>query len=93
MAKNLGEGVSTVLNAEGYAFDKVVFQKGKPPFDAELNLAQELQEIITQRSTAHLPSGWLSYRPYYTSNTLQNSFYTQNPTGAKPEVALVNGWP
>ena len=93
MAKNLGDGVSTTYEGRGYAFDKVVFQQGKPVLDTELNLAQELQEILTQKSTAHLPSGWLSYRPYYTSTELDNSFYTQDPDGAKPEVALVNGWP
>jgi len=93
MAKNLGEGVSTTYEGQGYAFDKVVFQKDIPILDSELNLAQELQEILTQKSTAHLPSGWLSYRPNYCSADLQNSFYTQDPAGAKPEVALVNGWP
>lgn len=93
MAKNLGSGVSTVYDGEGYAYDKVVFQQGKPPLDAELNLAQELQEIMGRRSTSHLPSGWMSYRPYYCSENIQNGFYTQDPTGAKPEVALVNGWP
>jgi len=93
MAKNLGEDVSSVYEGLGYNFDKVVFQEGKPILDSELNLAQELQEILNQKSTGHLPSGWLSYRPYYTSPTLKNSFYTQSPTGSKPEVALVNGWP
>jgi len=93
MAKNLGSGVSTTYEGMGYAYNKVVFQQGKPILDAELNLAQELQEILTQRSTAHLPSGWMSYRPYYCSASIENGFYTQDPEGAKPEVALVNGWP
>ena len=93
MAKNLGEGVSASYDGLGYAFDKVVFQQGKPILDGELNLAQELQEILTQRSTAHLPSGWLSRRPYHTDSNLTNAFYTQDPEGSKPEVALVNGWP
>ena len=93
MAKNLGSGVSTVYEGEGYAYDKVVYQQGKPPLDAENNLAQELQEILSRKSTSHLSSGWLSYRPYYCSNEISNGFYTQDPTGAKPEMALVNGWP
>lgn len=93
MAKNLGDNVSSVLEGLGYNYDKVVFQQGKPFLDSEINIAQELQEILTQKSTAHLPSGWLSFRHYYTSNTLTSSFYTQDPEGAKPEVALVNGWP
>lgn len=95
MSNNLGNGVSFSYDAEGYNFDKVVFQKGLPPLDGELNLAQELQEIQTRKSTSHLPSGWVSFREYFTSNSdeLQNAFYTQDPDGAIPEVALVNGWP
>jgi photosystem II stability/assembly factor-like uncharacterized protein len=93
MAINHGENISTSYEGLGYAFDKVVFQEGKPVLDHELNTAQELQEILTQKSTAHLPSGWLSSRPIFTSNDLENSFYTQDPSGAKPEVAMVNGWP
>ena len=93
MAINHGENISTSYEGLGYAFDKVVFQDGKPTLDHELNTAQELQEIITRKSTANLPSGWLSYRPVYTSSDLDNSFYTQDPNGAKPEVAMVNGWP
>jgi len=93
MATNNEENTSTSLEGLGYAFDKVVFQKGKPPLDTELNSAQEFQEINTRKSTAHIPSGWLSYRQIYTSNDLENSFYTQDPEGAKPEVAMVNGWP
>ena len=30
MARNLGQDVSTTYDGLGYAFDKVVFQKGKP---------------------------------------------------------------
>jgi photosystem II stability/assembly factor-like uncharacterized protein len=93
MALNLGPDVSNVYESLGYNFDKVVFQKGKPILDSELNLLQDIQETLTQQSTAHLPSGWLSYRPIYTSSTLSEAFYTQDPEGSKPEVALVNGWP
>ena len=93
MAINQGKDISTSYEGLGYAYDKVVFQKGKIALDSELNTAQELQEILTQKSTAHLPSGWLSYRQVFTSNDLENSFYSQDPEGAKPEVAMVNGWP
>lgn len=88
-----GNQISTSYDGLGYAFDKVIFQAGKPPLDVEMNLSQELQEILTQKSTAHMSSGWMSYRPPYTSSELVSAFYTQDPTGAKPEVALVNGWP
>jgi hypothetical protein len=33
MAENLGSGVSYVNDPTGYAYDTVVFQKGKPPLD------------------------------------------------------------
>lgn len=93
MAINSGDNVSTSYEGLDYSFDKVSFQAGKAPLSRELNLSQEYQEILTRKSTAHLPSGWLSYRPIYTSSDLGNSFYTQDPDGSKPEVALVNGWP
>jgi photosystem II stability/assembly factor-like uncharacterized protein len=95
MATDLGTGVSTVYDNEGYNYDLVVFQKGKPPLDSELNLAQELQNLIAKRNLRSLPSGWLSHYELYADRSLgtkyPNKFYTQNPNGAKPEFALVNG--
>jgi len=93
MAINHGEDISTSYEGLGYAFDKVVFQEGKPVLDSELNSSQEFQEILTRKSTAHIPSGWLSYRSPFASSSLENKFYSQDPDGAKPEVAMVNGWP
>lgn len=93
MAQNVEKNVASIYDNLVYNYDKVRFLQGNPPLAEELNLAQGLQEILTQKSTAHLPSGWLSFRPFYTSTDLQNSFYTQRPEGSKPEVALVNGWP
>jgi photosystem II stability/assembly factor-like uncharacterized protein len=91
MANNLGTGVSYVYDEEGYNYDTVVFQKGKPPLDSELNLSQDLINGLRGKQTISLPSGWVSYYPLYTNMALENGFYTQNPTGAKPEYALVNG--
>jgi len=93
MATNLGDDVFSVYDGLSYAYDKVFFQPGKPPLAAELNDAQQFVELLSQKSTGHLPSGWLTSRSHYTSSELVNKFYTQNPKGAKPEVALVNGWP
>lgn len=93
MVKKLGENTPTQLDGRGYAFDKVIFNEGNPPLDSELNLAQELNSVMTQKATADLPSGWLSFSPPHTSKEYVNSFMTQNPEGANPEVALVNGWP
>lgn len=93
MAQNVERNDVSIYDNLEYNFDKVKFVEGSPYLADEFNLLQELQEIISQKSTAHFPSGWLSFRPYYTSNSLQNSFYSQDPSGSKPEVALVNGWP
>jgi photosystem II stability/assembly factor-like uncharacterized protein len=90
-AENLGSGVSYVFDPAGFNYDEVVFQKGKPPLDSELNLMQELQNAIAQKGLSNLPSGWISLYPFYTDKKLSNQFYTQNPTGALPELALVNG--
>jgi photosystem II stability/assembly factor-like uncharacterized protein len=91
MSENLGTGVSYVNEAEGYNYDTVVFQKGVPPLDSELNLVQQLKNISDQRQVSFLPSGWLTMRPFYTNSALVNKFYTQNPSGALPEFAMVNG--
>jgi len=93
MAQNVQKESTSIYEALQYAFDKVVFKGGNPPLSSELNSLQEYLELITQKSTASMPSGWLSYRPFYTSKDLSNSFYTQDPSEPKPEVALVNGWP
>ena len=92
MSHNLGTEVSVTYEAAGYNYDTVVYQKEKPPLDSELNVSQELLSILRQRNTLNLPSGWLTKYPFYTSNTLTNSFYTQDPAQALPEYALVNGW-
>ena len=91
MADNLGTGVSYVDQVNGYAYDTVVFQKGKPPLDTELNAIQQVQNLLNQRGRYNLPSGWLSFKPYYLNPQLLNSFYTQDPSTAVPEYALVNG--
>ena len=91
MSDNLGTGVSYVDQVNGYNYDTVVFQKGKPPLDTELNAVQQIQNLLAQRGRSNFPSGWLTIKPYYLSSQLQNSFYTQDPSTATPEYALVNG--
>jgi photosystem II stability/assembly factor-like uncharacterized protein len=93
MAENLGTGVSYVSDVEGYAYDTVVFQKGKPPLDTELNLIQDIRRELSGRQLNTLPSGWITLKPFKTSPLLQNQFYTQDPSTAIPEFALVNGMP
>lgn len=91
MAENLGTGVSFVDESIGYNYDKVVFQKQKPPLDTELNLAQEIQNELAKRHVKGSPSGWLNLKPFYTSSLLDNEFYTQDPNIATPEYAIING--
>lgn len=88
---NLGPDVSYVYEDQGYNYDTVVFQKGKPPLDSELNLVQQIQGIINKRQASFLPSGWISMYPIHTDRALANKFYTQNTTNPKPEIANVNG--
>jgi photosystem II stability/assembly factor-like uncharacterized protein len=91
MADNYGTGVSFVDQVTGYNYDTVVFQKGKPPLDTELNAVQQIRNLLDQREHSTLPSGWLTLKPFYTSSLLSNSFYTQDPSAPTPEYALVNG--
>ena len=92
MAINLGTGVSKVVEDSGYSYDMVVFQKGKPILDTELNLVQQLQNGIDQKKLAYMASGWLTCYPFKTDIVgLINRFYTQDPVNPKPELALVNG--
>lgn len=92
MAENLGQGVSYVAESQDYNYDMVVFQEQKPPLDTELNLAQELARQAGQRRLDSFPSGWLTLREFYTNSSLENEFWTQNPTSSPiPEYALVNG--
>src|SRR5512137_2744254 len=91
MAENFGTGVSFVDDPQNYNYDTVVFQKGKPILDTEVNLVQQIQNDLARRRLASFPSGWLSFKPFYTSSLLKNQFYTQNPSTAVPEYALVNG--
>jgi photosystem II stability/assembly factor-like uncharacterized protein len=91
MANDLGTGVSYVYDDQGYNYDMLVYQKGKPPLDSELNLSQELSNELRSRQMMAWPSGWISYYPVHIDRSLSNSFYTQNPVGAKPEFAVVNG--
>ena len=60
MAENLGTGVSYVNEDAGYNYDLVVFQEHKPPLDSELNLAQEIKRLASQRNLNSLPSAFAS---------------------------------
>ena len=108
MAKDLGTGVSRTLDAANRQFQGVVFQKGKPPLDAEVNLQDDLHaQNLRQAMQGMMPSGFFldPTRPYHDfqfDESWSNYFALGNPktatgvhegTRAAPVVwANVNGW-
>jgi hypothetical protein len=100
MAEKLGTGVSRTLSALSRNFGQVVWQKGKPPLDSELNLMSQIdlermQEFV--RSQVH--SGFFldptqASLDYNTHKNWSNFFSIgQDTTEEKPFLwATVNGW-
>lgn len=84
---NYGVTVSRTLQPGQRSFDTLVWQQGKPPLDAELNL---LFDIITDKFqkfvNAQLQSGFINFNSFNFNATWSNKF--QLPES----VANVNGW-
>ena len=101
MAQNFGTGVSRVLDPAQTNIVQVIWQKGRPPLDSELNLMQQLSDewrrIHVLRGT---PSGWLgnvtnSRESFLTDASWSNWFrFGRQRTGAQGAIewAVVNGW-
>ena len=101
MANNYGAGVSRVLNPDGTEYVEVIWQQGKPPMDAELNLLQELGVNFTRKALLRgTPSGWYgndtnASEVYSTNSTWSNWFqFGKQRAGEQKAVvwAAVNGW-
>jgi len=101
MANNYGAGVSRVLSPDGTEYVEVIWQQGKPPMDAELNLLQELGINYTRKAVVRgMPSGWYgnetnSSAVYTTNSKWSNWFqFGKQRTGEQKAVvwAAVNGW-
>lgn len=101
MSTNYGTGVSRTLTPEQRQFLAAVFQKGKPPLDAELNLGQQLQfEALSQYIRTIMPSGWFldptkSRGDFLTDKSWSNFFMLGNPAAGESSPvmwAVVNGW-
>ena len=100
MSEKLGNGVSRTLSALGRNFSQVIWQKGKPPLDSELNLmsqieSEKLQELM--RSQVH--SGFfldpaLAPTDFITKPSWSNFFALgEENTEEKNFIwASVNGW-
>lgn len=101
MTDNFGTGISRVLDPQQTQMTQVIWQKNKPPLDAELNLLQQLstdwRKTLTLRGT---PSGWVGNgindsSAFVTNPTWSNWFrFGQQRTGEKQSIqwAVVNGW-
>ena len=59
MALDFGSGVTRTLSPQERAFAAVIWQKGKPPLDSELNLMSSVDwERFRQNVAASMPSGF-----------------------------------
>ena len=60
MSESFGNGVSRTLSALSRQFDTVVWQKGKPPLDSELNLMSQLDiEKMQELVRSNMNSGFI----------------------------------
>lgn len=101
MAPNFGTGVSRTLNPDQSGVVTVVYQRGKPPMDADLNLGQQIsQGVARDMLRTALPSGWLGdgvnvSDSYGTDASWSNWFkFGSQRSGEKGAIewAAVNGW-
>lgn len=101
MALSFGNGVSRTLAAAMRQFSTVVWQAGKPPLDAELNLLQQIQsESLAQTLRSQIPSGFFTdptraLGDYVTAPEWSNFFLLGNPAedeGSSVVWASINGW-
>lgn len=92
---NFGNGVSRTLSPQQRQFMATVFQKHKPPLDAEINLGQQIQfEALSEYVRSQVSSGWLvdptrTAQDYQTAENWSNYFLLGAPTVT---WAVVNGW-
>lgn len=108
MTLDYGTGVSRTLDAVARQFSTVVWQKGKPPLDSELNLmGQEAWEQLRQVVQSAMPSGFImdptrALEDFRFDPKWSNFFVLGNPrvpfgTNESAETipvvwANVNGW-
>jgi len=101
MTDNFGSGVSRVLLADETAYQLAIWQEGKPPTDAALNLMQQLAGRSVQAALLRdMPSGFLGNETnpqadFLTSSIWSNWFkFGPQRTGEQKSImwANVNGW-
>ena len=101
MALSFGSGVSRTLDPVARAFQNVVFQKGKPPLDSELNFQDSIHdEQMRQQIASMMPSGFVfdptrayEYYGFDKQNSNQFRFGRTNPleNDTPSIIAVVNG--
>lgn len=96
MSEFFGDGASRTLSAGARSFVNVVWQRGAPPLDSELNLVGQISAEI-QRSfvTSTTPSGWVARGASHEDDfefdpQASNLFWFGS--GSDCMWALVNGW-
>jgi len=101
MANDYGTGVSRVLTPDQTNFDVVIWQRGKPPLESELNLLQQISSDWRRKLVLQgTPSGWLgnavnASETFASDATWSNWFrFGQQRSGEKASIpwASVNGW-
>lgn len=102
MSQNFGNGVSRTLNPTQRQFIQAIFQKGKPPLDADVNLGDQIQAESIRQAVSNLftSSGWLidpteARADYQTNKDWSNFFILGNPEEDEESPVLwaaVNGW-
>ena len=101
MSESLGSGVSRTLSALQRQFSTVVWQKGRPPLDSELNLMAGISnEQVAQIVRSQMHSGFLldptGAASDYATDALWSNFFKlgrQEDAETMPILwANVNGW-
>jgi hypothetical protein len=101
MSENFGPGVSRTLSAYARQYQTVVWQKGKPPLDSELNLMSQIdlenaaQEIRSQVHSGFFVDPTHAKADFFTDADRSNFFNLgRQATGEEAPIvwANVNGW-
>lgn len=92
MADDFGLGVSRTLSALTRQFSNVVWQRGKPPLDSELNLVGQIGwEGLSETIREQMHSGFIT-DPIQSDKDYVYSRAGSNYFELRPSIAVVNGW-
>lgn len=98
---NFGPGVSRVLQSDFTQYLETIWQQGRPPTDADLNLMQQLGIDAVRSSVLRgLPSGFLgnetNLQAAYLTNPIWSNFFKFGPQRIGEQQGIlwanVNGW-